>query len=150
MLLHQSMFDYLICAATGTKELDIWLKLDAGTESWYKQIDRSEVPFIKLVDKIKLFASLAPFTIQTMMCSIDGQSPSGEEDSAWIDLVCELALIEGKSFGVKAIQIYGKARPAPEDPAAEELPESVLRKRADALREALNQAKHNILINVYP
>ncbi|MDR2901456.1 MAG: hypothetical protein LBV20_08090 [Treponema sp.] len=150
MLLHQSMFDYLVDAAAGTKKLDIWLKIDAGMEAWYKLIDRSNISFINLVDKIKLFAAKAPFTIQTMMCSVDGLEPSSEESSAWINLVCELAIIAGKSFGIKAIQLYGKARPAPTDPLAEELPESVLQKRAKTLQEVLQKNGLDIAINVYP
>jgi histidinol dehydrogenase len=149
MLLHQSTFDYLVDAASGTKQLDIWLKLDAGMEAWYKQIDRSDVSFINLVDKIKLFAALAPFTIQTMMCSVDGQLPSNEESSAWINLVNELVLIADKSFGVKSIQIYGKARPAPLDPVVEEIPEKVLQNRASVLREAFQENCINIPIRVY-
>jgi histidinol dehydrogenase len=150
MLLHQQTFDYLIDAATGSKKLDIWLKIDAGTESWYKMIDRSDVSFIDLVDTIKRFAALAPFTIQTMLCSVDGLVPSSKEKSSWIDFVSELSFIAKKSFGVKAIQIYGKARPAPEDPKAQVLPDDVLYARAKLLQSIYEKNDLKTPINVYP
>jgi hypothetical protein len=49
--------------------------------------------------------------------------------------------------GVQAVQIYGKARPAPEDPLAEALPASILEGRAALLRAAL---KAPIPVEVFP
>jgi histidinol dehydrogenase len=51
------------------------------------------------------------------------------------------------AVGVQAVQIYGKARPAPEDPLAESLPPSVLENRAALLRGAL---KTPVLVEVFP
>jgi histidinol dehydrogenase len=150
MLLHQKSFDYLVDAATGKKNLDIWLKLDAGTEHWFKLIDRSDVSYHDLINRIKLFAEKAPFTIQMMMCSIDEQSPSSEEKSAWIDLISELALIAKKSCGIKAIQIYGKSRSAAEDPKAEKIADEMLQKRATQLQEVFQKNNLIIPIKVYP
>jgi histidinol dehydrogenase len=149
MLLHQQTFDYLIDAATGLKQFDIWLKLDAGTENWFKQIDCSEVAFINLVEKMKLFAALAPFTIQTMMCSIEEQIPSSKENSAWIELVSEIALIAEKKYGIKNIQIYGKARPAPTDPKAEKISNEILQERAKSLQENFRKNNLDIPVKVY-
>jgi histidinol dehydrogenase len=150
MLLHQSTFDFLADAATSEKKLDIWLKIDAGTKTWFKMIDQSKVSFIDLIEKIKRFAEKAPFTIQTMMCSVDEHIPSSKETSAWINLITELALIAEKSFGVTSIQIYGKARPAPLDPKTEKLSERFLYGRAEFLQKALLKNSVNIPINVYP
>ncbi len=150
MLLHEQTYKYLVEAASGSKRLDIWLKVDAGTEAWYKCINRSEISFHDLTTKITQFAAKAPFTIQTMLCGIDEQVPSSEESSAWIDLITRLALIADKAFGVKSIQIYGKARPAPEDPRAQPLPCNILHERAEALRKALNENGLDNPINVYP
>jgi histidinol dehydrogenase len=150
MLLHENMFDYLVDAATGFKKLNIWLKIDSGTTSWYHFINRSQVSFNHLIKKIKLFAAKAPFTIQTMICSIDEQIPSSEEISAWINLISELSLIAKKSYGITNIQIYGKARPAPEDPKAKKLPDQVLQNRAKLLQEVLQKNNLDISIKVYP
>ncbi len=149
-LLDDGMFNFLVSAAAGPEALDIWLKVDAGTDDWYRVIDCSRVPFQILKDKMKQFAAQAPFIIQTMICSIDGKAPPEGEASAWINLVTELAIIAGNAYGIKNIQIYGKARPAPKDPHARALPEEILQSRADDLRTALRMTGLDIPVEVYP
>jgi histidinol dehydrogenase len=163
--------------AAGAMGLQIWLKLDAGTPAWYEQMDRSRVPFAALIEKIQEFVRLAPVTIQTMICAVGGRAAPAEEEAAWVHLaagLCNGAGSNGVIFnsngvvgssnsvvcnsnsvvggndgaaGVQAVQIYGKARPAPEDPLAESLPVSVLENRAALLRGAL---KTSIPIEVFP
>jgi histidinol dehydrogenase len=135
-LLRDTSFECLRRAAAGPEALDVWLKLDAGTEGWYAQMDRSALPFDPLVAAIKAFARIAPFTIQTMICAINGAPPPPEEAAAWERLVLELAAFGG----VTGVQIYGKARPSPGDPQASPLPPPVLEERAASLRTALNAA----------
>jgi histidinol dehydrogenase len=118
----------------GPTALALWLKLDAGTEAWYKTIDRSAVPFGTLIAKIRSFAAQAPFTVQTMLCTVNRRPPDRGEAAAWERLVLDLAA------GLTAVQIYGKARPAPEDPLAEALPPAILEDRAASLRQALEAA----------
>ena len=49
------------------------------------------------------------------------------------------------------VQIYGKARPAPEDPKAKALPVVYLEERAASLGAAFARAKlHPPLVEVYP
>jgi histidinol dehydrogenase len=135
-LLNERTFDLLRDAAAGPMALKLWLKLDAGTKDWYAKIDKSKVPFGSLITAIQSFASLAPFTIQTMICSIDGAAPPPAEESAWKRLALELAA----SGHVTGFQIYGKARPSPHDPAAESLPVAILDARAASLNAALKAA----------
>jgi histidinol dehydrogenase len=151
-LLNEKTFEFLRRAATGPMGLSIWLKLDGGTGDWYAQIDRSAVPFDRLTARIRDFAALAPFTIQTMICAIDGVPPPPAEAAAWERLVLELAAIGQTAAeqtantagtrrpGIRAFQIYGKARPAPQDPLAAQLPVSFLEERAGSLRLALEAA----------
>jgi len=135
-LLQPAIFSLLRGAAV-CPEFNIWLKLDTGTSGWYQKMNRSPIPFEKLTAKIKEFAACAPVTIQTMLCAIDGESPPHEEVQAWEAFVCELAKIAANGTGgIRKVQIYGKARPAPEDPLASSLPESYLEDRATALRRA--------------
>jgi len=130
----------------GSLALDIWLKLDAGTPHWYQLINRAEIPHDKLIAKIKEFAALAPFTVQTMLCSIDGKAPPPDEAKAWEALVVELAAIA--AGGIRKIQIYGKARPSPDDPKAQALLVVYLEERAASLKQALGSAQ--IPIEVFP
>ncbi|MDR3171033.1 MAG: hypothetical protein LBU17_05305 [Treponema sp.] len=155
-LLNDRTFVLLHRAATGHTGLNIWLKLDAGTEGWYQELDRAQIPFARLIGKIKEFLGCAPVTLQTMLCSVNGKPPSQEEAAAWEALVVELAGIaraarnaasreaasqdvEKQLPGIRDLQIYGKARPAPEDPLAAALPISYLESRAASIRTALER-----------
>jgi histidinol dehydrogenase len=137
-LLNGGIFDLLRRSAAGPRGLHIWLKLDAGTPGWYASMNRSSVSFDTLIGRIREFVSLAPVTIQTMLCKIDGKAPPPGEAQAWTELAAELVC--AASGGIRGVQIYGKARPAPEDPLAESLPQAFLEDRAAALRKALDAA----------
>ena len=138
-LLKQKVFSLLKNSVLGAEKLDIWLKVDAGTPEWYKKINRCETPFDELTAKIKEFASCAPVTIQTMLCQIDGNAPPPEEVHAWKTLLLELT----QSNNIRKVQIYGKARPAPEDPAASPLSAEYLEERAGLLQGI------GVLVEVY-
>jgi len=142
-LLQNDIFSFLKDAAANSS-VDIWLKADAGTSDWYQKINRCALQYEKLIEKIKEFAGCAPVTIQTMLCAVNGEAPSEAEAAAWENLVCELAA-NGRA-SVRKIQLYGKARPSPEDPLASILPEEYLNKRAALLCEAF--IKENILTPV--
>jgi histidinol dehydrogenase len=125
--------------------LDVWLKLDAGTEAWYCAINRSAIPFDKLIAKIKEFVGASPVTLQTMLCSIGGTLPSDEEEAAWNALALELA----KTGNVKQFQLYGKARPSANDPCAEAVPASYLEKRAKTLEKTLACGGVAVPVSIY-
>jgi len=151
-LLRPQIFSLLADAAVGPLALNIWLKLDAGTPGWYQQINRAAIPFEKLVTKIKEFAAHAPVTIQTMLCAVDGSAPPPEEAQAWENLALELAVTAANSAGggIRKVQIYGKARPSPEDPKTQALPAAYLEERAASLRRALTEKSIIIPIEVFP
>jgi histidinol dehydrogenase len=146
-LLKDAMFGLLKNAAASPQALRIWLKLDAGTPEWYEKIDRSAIPYNALIGKIKEFVRCAPVTIQTMLCTIDGKAPSSEEAQAWEILALELSRISKP--GIQNFQLYGKARPAPEDPLAAGLPPEYLETRAASLRTALVAAGITVPVEVF-
>lgn len=166
-LLNQALADFLAQAARGetpgmrgiSEALHIWLKLDAGTDGWYKKINRSPIPFDMLNEAIEAFARRAPFIIQTMICKIDGQLPPPEEVAAWEANIGRLVALAGPSEnrllepgspiqrGPQAVQLYGKARPAPEDPKAEPADETYLAERRASLLEAL--APYSLPVEVF-
>jgi histidinol dehydrogenase len=134
-------------AVNDKRALNIWLKVDAGTPEWHEKINRSWVSFDQLIPKIKSFISYAPVTLQTMLCSINGANPPEQEARSWEDLIVELAH-SGKIIGV---QIYGKARSAPEDPKTGQLPIEYLEERAATLRQVLQSEGYNsIPVEVFP
>ena len=141
-LLSKAIFDILVDKAQAG--LCIWLKIDAATAEWFKKINRAGgCDFDLLLNRIHNFSSLAPFTIQTMLCKVDAVTPPQEEEDAWLNLVRDLAS-PGK---LRSVQIYGKARPSPEDPLAQAADISLLEKRALALRAVLPSP---IPVEVYP
>jgi histidinol dehydrogenase len=163
-----SLFEFLRFAACSSEmRLHIWLKLDAGTEGWYKTMDCSDISFARLISRIRDFAAAAPFIIQTMICKVNGVLPPAEESAAWVSLVTELAAASvvvtggtdggihapgdaaGPVSGPRAVQIYGKARPAPEDPLAEAAAAALLEERAKLLRAALGKAGSAVPVYVY-
>jgi len=151
-LLEEKLFSLLACAAI-SPGLNIWLKLDAGTNFWYKKMNRSVLPYEKIIEKIKEFAATAPVTIQTMICAVDGEEPPKEEAEAWEKLLVELASVGNakENCGIRKVQVYGKARPAPEDPKASALPVICLEERAVSLRAALASALAAAMpVEVYP
>jgi len=127
--------------------IDIWLKIDAGTQEWYKKINKCELQYEKLIEKIKEFTSCASVTIQTMLCAINGEAPSETETRAWETLVCELA--EKKHDNIRKVQMYGKARSAPQDPLASSLPEQYLEKRAASLRRMFAKKGITTPVEIY-
>ncbi|MDR1618872.1 MAG: hypothetical protein LBS06_07495 [Treponema sp.] len=100
-LLKKETFDFLRRAAAAWA-LRIWLKLDAGTEDWYRLVNSSAVPFTALTGKIRDFVRLAPVIIQTMVCSINGRPPPDSEAAAWEKLALELASAGTASVPVPA------------------------------------------------
>lgn len=64
---------------------EIWCKLDAGTESFYKKIDRSAVPLEKCVNNIVLTAQRHKVIIQTLFSDVHSDGgPSDGEVNAYI------------------------------------------------------------------
>ncbi|MCL2214828.1 MAG: hypothetical protein FWC06_06410 [Treponema sp.] len=133
-LLQSDIFSLLKDAAISPL-VDIWLKLDAGTPDWYQRMNRCAVPYDNLINIFKDFTSCAVVTIQTMLCAVKGDVPAETEERAWEALICKLAAnSENNAGGIRKVQLYGKARPAPEDPSASRLPDEYLEKRAASLR----------------
>jgi histidinol dehydrogenase len=144
-LLQPQIFSLLNDAATSSMALNIWLKLDAGTPQWYEKINRTNISFTDLTEKIKEFVLCAPVTIQTMLCAVDGSEPPQEEEKAWEQLALEIAM-EGR---IRKVQLYGKARSSPEDPKTTPLPREYLEKRAASLRSLLTKADCAPPVEVY-
>jgi wyosine [tRNA(Phe)-imidazoG37] synthetase (radical SAM superfamily) len=86
---------------------EIWAKLDAGTDAYYRLIDRTPVPFRQILDNITAAARVRPLVIQSLFMRVDGQPPSPEELGAYCDRLNEITAGGGQ---VKFVQIYTVAR----------------------------------------
>ncbi|HLO66648.1 MAG TPA: radical SAM protein [Holophaga sp.] len=111
---------------------EIWAKLDAGTEAHYLEVDRSKVPFARILENLAATAARWPIVIQTLFLEWKGRGPSPEEVEAYIQRLQEI-----RAAGTLAgIQIYTVARPTPE-PEARPLRAAELDLLAGRVKDAL-------------
>jgi wyosine [tRNA(Phe)-imidazoG37] synthetase (radical SAM superfamily) len=111
---------------------EIWAKLDAGTEAFYREVNRSKVPFARILDNLGATAARWPITIQTLFLEWRGQGPSPAEVEAYLGCL-RTVLARGR---IQGIQLYTVARPTPE-PEARPLKAQVLDDLARQVRAAL-------------
>src|SRR5207249_5722328 len=85
----------------------IWAKLEAGTEAYYQQIDRTTIPFQRILDNIREEAHRAPLVIQAMFLRIHEQPPPEAELQAFCERLNEIVQAGGQ---IKLVQVYTVAR----------------------------------------
>jgi wyosine [tRNA(Phe)-imidazoG37] synthetase (radical SAM superfamily) len=101
---------------------EIWAKLDAGTEAYYREINRSKIPFARILENLLVTGRRWPITIQTLFLEWQGQGPSQGEIEAYKGCL-ESLLRNGAA--IQGLQLYTVARPTPEA-AARPLPSAAL------------------------
>jgi wyosine [tRNA(Phe)-imidazoG37] synthetase (radical SAM superfamily) len=111
---------------------EIWAKLDAGTETYYREVNRSKVPFTRILENLAATAAQWPITIQTLFLKWQGQGPSQGEVEAYLQ--CLKAIRERGRLA--SIQLYTVARPTPE-PEARPLPAADLDRLAAQVMDAM-------------
>ncbi|MBP1636959.1 MAG: Radical domain protein [Acidobacteria bacterium] len=96
---------------------EIWAKLDAGTEEYFRRVNRPNVTLQHVLDNILDAARLRPVVIQSLWMRMDGAPPPEAEVAAYCDRVDEL-LANGARL--KALQLYTIAR-KPAEPSVSPL-----------------------------
>jgi wyosine [tRNA(Phe)-imidazoG37] synthetase (radical SAM superfamily) len=86
---------------------EIWAKLDAGTEEYYKLIDRTPIPFARILENITVAARLRPIVIQSLFMRVAGEGPTDDEVAAYCDRLQEIVLAGGR---LSLVQVYTVAR----------------------------------------
>jgi wyosine [tRNA(Phe)-imidazoG37] synthetase (radical SAM superfamily) len=86
---------------------EIWAKLDAGTEAYYRQVDRAGVPLERILRNLVEAAQKRPIVIQSLFMRIRGQGPSESEQQAYCDRLAEILAAGGQ---LSLIQIHTVAR----------------------------------------
>jgi len=86
---------------------EVWAKLDAGTEDYYRRVCRTSVPFQRILDNLGEAASVRPIVIQSLFMRISQQPTPPAE----LDAYC-LRLDEITAGGgcIKLVQIHTVAR----------------------------------------
>jgi wyosine [tRNA(Phe)-imidazoG37] synthetase (radical SAM superfamily) len=91
-----------------TREDEIWVKLDAGTQTYMDRVNRSEVSLGKVMENAKLIGRKHPIIIQSLFPLVAGQEPPPEEIDQYIQRLRELK--EGGAM-ISLVQIYSATRP---------------------------------------
>jgi wyosine [tRNA(Phe)-imidazoG37] synthetase (radical SAM superfamily) len=111
---------------------DLWCKLDAGTEAYFRLVDGTRLPFRRVLDNLLLVARERPIVVQSLFPAIDGAGPGEAEVAAWVERLREIVAQGGR---VDHVQVYTVAR-APSDPRFTPLD----RERLEAIAEAARRA----------
>lgn len=86
---------------------EVWAKLDAGTEAYYRLVDRTSFPFEKILENIRDCGRDRPVVIQTCFVRIRGEGPGREEIGAYIERLRELVQAGAR---IQLVQIHTAAR----------------------------------------
>jgi wyosine [tRNA(Phe)-imidazoG37] synthetase (radical SAM superfamily) len=86
---------------------EIWAKLEAGTEEYFKLVDRTPIPFSQILDNIAAAAKVRPLVIQALFMRVAGEPPSHEELNAFCDRLNDVRKQGGQ---IKLVQVYTIAR----------------------------------------
>jgi wyosine [tRNA(Phe)-imidazoG37] synthetase (radical SAM superfamily) len=120
---------------------EVWAKLDAGTEAFYREICRSQVPFQRILDNLLATARRWPILIQTLFLSWKGQGPSADEVEAYCG---RLEAILAQGGRLQALQLYTVARPTPEPEAR-----PLSRREMDDLAAQVGSRLPGLVVEVY-
>jgi wyosine [tRNA(Phe)-imidazoG37] synthetase (radical SAM superfamily) len=86
---------------------EVWAKLEAGTDEYYQLVERTTIPFRRILENITAVARVRPLVIQALFMRIHGQPPSADELIAFCDRLNEITAAGGR---LKLVQIYTVAR----------------------------------------
>ncbi|MGC8830508.1 MAG: radical SAM protein [Verrucomicrobiia bacterium] len=113
---------------------EIWAKLDAGTEAYYKLVNRTSVKFDRILNNILITARARPVVIQSLFLKVYGNIiPDNELD----EYCARLNELVANGARIKEVHSYTVARPTPE-PFATKLSSQELAEIAKKIREKTN------------
>lgn len=110
---------------------EFWCKLDAGTEPYYRLVNRSAVRFERILANLRETARAHPIVIQSLFLRVHGEPMPAAELSAYCDRMNEILEAGG---GIREVHAYTIARPTPE-PWATKLTAEELKTIAATIRE---------------
>jgi wyosine [tRNA(Phe)-imidazoG37] synthetase (radical SAM superfamily) len=111
---------------------EVWAKLEAGTEAYYQQVDRTSIPFQRILDNITTEARRAPLVIQAMFLRMNDQPPPQAELEAFCQRFKEIIQAGGQ---IKLVQVYTVARVP-----AEQYVSPLSRTEVDQIAELVQQS----------
>ena len=130
----------------GLEEMDhnngeIWGKLDAGTEEYFKVVNRTNVKFERILNNLLNTSKARPIIIQSLFFRVHGEAMGASELEAYCGRLCDITNGGGQ---ICEVHLYTVSRPTPEAYATKlELKE--LEQMAEIIRERTNHG-----VAVYP
>jgi len=89
-------------------QCEVWAKLDAGSEAYFKRICRTEVPFLTVLRNIQQTAKVRPVVIQSLFVDFqDDGGPTPLELKSYVQRIREFQKNKAK---ISLVQIYTVAR----------------------------------------
>lgn len=86
---------------------EIWAKLDAGTEAYYRLINRPNVPLDRILENIVQTARVRPVVIQSLWMNVHGDPPPDDEVDAFARRLVEIGAAGGR---INLVQMHTIAR----------------------------------------
>jgi wyosine [tRNA(Phe)-imidazoG37] synthetase (radical SAM superfamily) len=86
---------------------EIWAKLDAGTEEYYRLVNRPNHPLAHVIQNIIAAGCVRPVVIQSLFMRVHGEPPSAAELSSFAD---RLGDVRAGGGSIKHVQVYTVAR----------------------------------------
>ncbi len=110
---------------------EIWAKLDAGSQEYFKQVNNPSHSLEHVLDNILATARVRPIVIQSLFMRIHDQAPPADEIEAYIE---RLRRLLDNGAKIKLLQLYTIARQPARD-YVDKLTDAELEKIADKVRE---------------
>jgi len=112
---------------------EIWAKLDAGTEAYYRAVDVTTIPFATVLRNMLEAARIRPIVIQSLFMRVSGVGPDAAEIGAYCGRLRDLLRDGGR---ITLVQVYTVARP-PAQASVTALSDAEVDAIAAAVREAV-------------
>ena len=120
---------------------EVWGKLDAGTEEYFKLVNRSNVKFERILKNLEETARDRTIIIQSLFLKVHGEIMSAEELKAYSGRLNDITETGGE---IKEVHLYTVARPTPEQ-FATKLSAENLEIMAETVRRTTN-----LTVKIFP
>jgi wyosine [tRNA(Phe)-imidazoG37] synthetase (radical SAM superfamily) len=119
---------------------ELWCKLDAGSEKYFRFVAGTQAPFSRVLDNLLAVARKRPIVIQSLFFKYRGSGPPNDEIRAYVE---RLGSILADGGHIERVQVYTVAR-APADPCVGPLAGATLEATAVSVRSL------GVAVGVYP
>jgi wyosine [tRNA(Phe)-imidazoG37] synthetase (radical SAM superfamily) len=100
----------LLLRASREEGLVVWAKLDAGSEGLFRLMSGTDGSLERIAGGILAFSKRSSVVIQTMLCDVDGRTPSDEDLRDYCRLLAHLG---EEGARINEVHLYTFARPSP-------------------------------------